>query len=137
MITGFFERIRSSYPHTSDDTFDNTDPVYIYNIGKAAVGAIQHFAVATGTLGTDEVRSKNALEEMKISPNPAKDMIRIRIPDSIVKNFSFEITDLAGHSLLKKVSESEIDISNLENGAYIGILKSRNQIVVRKILVKK
>ncbi len=102
MITGFFERIRSSYPHTSDDTFDNTDPVYIYNIGKAAVGAIQHFAVATGTLGTDEVRSKNALEEMKISPNPAKDMIRIRIPDSIVKNFSFEITDLAGHSLLKK-----------------------------------
>ncbi len=84
VITGFFERIRSSYPHTSDDTFDNTDPVYIYNIGKAAVGAIQHFAVATGTLGTDEVRSKNALEEMKISPNPAKDMIRIRIPDSIV-----------------------------------------------------
>ncbi|ATN05168.1 leucyl aminopeptidase [Chryseobacterium indologenes] len=137
VITGFFERIRSSYPHTSDDTFDNTDPVYIYNIGKAAVGAIQHFAVATGTLGTDEVRSKNALEEMKISPNPAKDMIRIRIPDSIVKNFSFEITDLAGHSLLKKVSESEIDISSLENGAYIGILKSGNQIVVRKILVKK
>ncbi len=137
VITGFFERKRSSYPHTSDDTFDNTDPVYIYNIGKAAVGAIQHFAVATGTLGTDEVRSKNALEEIKISPNPAKDMIRIRIPDSIVKNFSFEITDLAGHSLLKKVSESEIDISNLENGAYIGILKSGNQIVVRKILVKK
>lgn len=137
VITGFFERIRSNYPHTSNDTLANTDPAYIYNIGKAAVGALQHFAVATSTLGTDEIRSKNSLENVKIYPNPVKDVIKISLPDSSIKNFSFEITDLAGHSLVKKTNESKIDISNLENGVYIGTLKADNQLVVRKIIVEK
>ncbi|UKB86112.1 M28 family peptidase [Chryseobacterium sp. MEBOG06] len=137
VITGFFERIRSSYPHTTDDTFANTDPVYIYNIGKASVGALQHFAVATGTLGTHETVIKNSLESLKLYPNPIKDFITIELPDSSIKNFSFEITDFSGRSVLKKLNEKKINISGLENGAYIGILKSGDQTVVRKVLIEK
>jgi aminopeptidase YwaD len=47
VITGFFEYIRSDLPHTKDDTFANTDVRYVYNIGKAALGALQHFAGAS------------------------------------------------------------------------------------------
>ncbi|MCF2219123.1 M28 family peptidase [Chryseobacterium sp. PS-8] len=47
VITGFFEYIRSDLPHTADDTFANTDVQYVFNIGKAAIGALQHFAVAS------------------------------------------------------------------------------------------
>ena len=50
VITGFFERIRSTYPHSSKDTFTNMDPVYVYKIGKATVGALQHFAAASTTM---------------------------------------------------------------------------------------
>ena len=46
VITGFFEYLRSELPHTEDDTFANTDVMYVYNIGKATIGALQHFAVA-------------------------------------------------------------------------------------------
>ncbi|GEN74499.1 M28 family metallopeptidase [Chryseobacterium hagamense] len=47
VITGFFEYIRSDLPHTRDDTFANTDVRYVYNIGKATLGALQHFAGAS------------------------------------------------------------------------------------------
>ena len=138
VITGFFERIRSSYPHTVNDTFANTDPVYIYNIGKASVGALQHFAVATtSTLATRETVIKNSLENLRIYPNPVKDMISLELPDSGIKNFSFEITDFAGRSILKKKNETKINVSALENGAYIGVLKSGDQTVVRKILIER
>lgn len=138
IITGFFERIRSSFPHTVNDTFANTDPVYIYNIGKAAVGALQHFAVATTqTLGTHELPAKNNLESIKVYPNPAKDFINIEFPDSKIKNFSFEITDFEGHSLFKTNNEAKINISKLENGAYVGVIKAGDQTVVRKVIVAK
>ncbi|MFZ4928520.1 M28 family peptidase [Chryseobacterium sp. Mn2064] len=138
VITGFFERIRSSYPHTVNDTFANTDPVYIYNIGKASVGALQHFAVATtSTLATQETAVKNALESLRIYPNPVKDIINLELPDSQVKNYSFEITDFAGRSILKTKNETKINVSALENGAYIGILKSGDQTVVRKVLIER
>ncbi|WP_295212282.1 M20/M25/M40 family metallo-hydrolase [uncultured Chryseobacterium sp.] len=47
VITGFFEYLRSELPHTKDDTFANTDVMYVYNIGKASLGALQHFAGAS------------------------------------------------------------------------------------------
>ena len=47
VITGFFEYLRSELPHTKDDTFANTDTRYVFNIGKAALGALQHFAQAS------------------------------------------------------------------------------------------
>ncbi|MCJ7936063.1 MAG: M28 family peptidase [Chryseobacterium sp.] len=139
VITGFFERIESNYPHTSHDTFANTDPVYIYNIGKATVGALQHFAVATTTgsaLGTNE-NKVNVLESVKIYPNPVKDIVSIELPDSNLKNFSFEITDFPGRSLLKTTNETKINVSHLEDGAYLGVLKTADQTVVRKILIKR
>lgn len=46
VITGFFEYLRSDLPHTKDDTFANTDVMYVYNIGKATLGALQHFSGA-------------------------------------------------------------------------------------------
>lgn len=137
VITGFFERIRSTYPHTVNDTFANTDPVYIYNIGKASVGALQHFAVATGTLGTHETVVKNSLEDIKIYPNPAKDFINIEFPNSGIKNFTFEVTDFQGRSIFKRTNETKINVSGLENGAYLGVLKAGEQTVVRKVMIER
>ncbi|WP_326983454.1 M28 family peptidase [Chryseobacterium sp. MYb264] len=134
-ITGYFEKIRSNYPHTVNDTFANTDPTYIFNVGKASLGALQHFAVAsTSVLGTKE-NSINKLEALKIYPNPAKDILNIEIPDSKIKDFRFEITDLSGRVILQRNNETKIDVSSLSKGAYLGILKVNNEKVVRKVLI--
>lgn len=134
VITGYFEKIRSNLPHTANDTFANTDPVYIYNVGKASVGALQHFAVAsTSLLSTDE-NSVNEWEEMTIYPNPAKDSLNLKLP-KVAKNFSFELTDLLGHSFLKTENQTKINISGIAKGVYLGQFKTDQHTVVRKVLI--
>ncbi|OCA72291.1 leucyl aminopeptidase [Chryseobacterium artocarpi] len=136
VITGFFERIRSSYPHTSKDTFANVDPVYVYNIGKATVGALQHFATASTTLLMNKTAANNSLETAKIYPNPASSVLNIELPEKNDK-FSFELTNLAGRSLLKVNDQTSINVSTLEKGLYIGILKVGDQTLVKNILIDR
>ncbi|MCU7613669.1 M28 family peptidase [Chryseobacterium sp. GMJ5] len=136
VITGFYEYIRSNNEHTVNDTFANVDPVYVYNVGKAAVGALQHFAVASTSLLGVEENALHKLESVQIYPNPAKDVLHIELPKEIA-NFSFEITDLSGRSLIKETNKTIINTSSLENGAYLAILKSSDQTAVRKIMIKK
>ncbi|AZA76490.1 M28 family peptidase [Chryseobacterium sp. G0186] len=136
IITGFFERIRSSYPHSSKDTFANVDPVYVYKIGKATVGALQHFASASVTLSANKTTSQNGLEAVKFYPNPASSVLNIELPEKTA-NFSFELTNLTGRSLIKVNNETKINVSTLENGVYIGILKIDGQSVVRNILIER
>ncbi|SEW17403.1 aminopeptidase YwaD [Chryseobacterium wanjuense] len=135
VITGFFEKIRSYYPHTANDTFANTDPVYIFNVGKAAVGALQHFAVASSSILATEEANVNALESVKIYPNPAKDFLNIELPRDI-KDFNFEVTDLLGRVLIKDKNNTHINVEGLAKGAYIGKLTSKDHVAVRKILIK-
>lgn len=137
VITGFFERIRSTYPHTTKDTFANVDPVYVYNIGKATVGALQHFAVATTTSGTVKTAVKNPLSTAKIYPNPASSILNIDLPDAKEANFSFEMTNSSGRTVLKVSNETKINVSTLENGVYVGVLKSGDQTFVKNILIQK
>lgn len=136
VITGFFERIRSSYPHTSKDTFANVDPVYVYNIGKATVGALQHFATASTTLLMNKTAANNSLETAKIYPNPASSVLNIELPEKNDK-FSFELTNLAGRSLLKVNDQTSINVSTLEKGLYIGILKVGDQTLIKNILIDR
>jgi len=134
IITGFYETTRSYNEHTVNDTFANVDPTYVFNVGKASVGALQHFAIAGTTLSTSDI-SIDKLDAVKIYPNPAKDTLNIVLPKDI-KNFSFEATDLSGRSLFKTENETKINVSMLKKGAYLGIIKSEDKTAVRKFLIK-
>ncbi|WP_347217755.1 M28 family peptidase [Chryseobacterium sp.] len=136
IITGFFERIRSTFPHSSKDTFANVDPVYVYNIGKATVGALQHFAAASTSLPVNKSASQNELENVKFYPNPANNILNIELPDSTA-NLSFEITNVSGRTLLKVNNQTKVDVSALERGVYVGILKIGDQTVVKNILIER
>lgn len=136
IITGFYENVRSFNEHTVNDTFANVDPTYVFNVGKAAVGALQHFATATTSLlATDEV-TPNFLESIKIYPNPAKDYLNVELPKDI-KNFKLEITDLAGRTVLNKENETKINVSGLSNGVYVCTVKANDKTAVRKIIIGK
>ncbi|MFY1046253.1 M28 family peptidase [Chryseobacterium sp. GP-SGM7] len=135
VITGYFERIRSNYPHTANDTFANTDPVYIYKVGKASVGALQHFAVASTTILSTDETSINQLEKISVYPNPAKDFLNLSLPKN-VKNFSFELTNLPGQTILKEKNNTKINISGIVKGVHLAKITANNHTVVRKVIIE-
>ncbi|RZJ49749.1 MAG: M28 family peptidase [Flavobacterium sp.] len=135
IITGFYENVRSFNEHTVNDTFANVDPTYVYNVGKAAVGALQHFAVATTTLAVNETQ-ENQLESVKIYPNPAKNFVKLELSSNI-KNFRVEISDMSGKLVLITENETEINVSDLQNGVYVCSIKANDQNITRKIVIEK
>lgn len=137
IITGFYEHNISNYPHTANDTYVNMDPVYVFNVGKAALGAVQHFAGAsTITLAVD-CPPERMLESLKISPNPAKNFVQIEMVNLNRKDFSFTISDLSGRTIIETKNENRIDVSKLENGVYLGTMSVEDQKVTKKIIIKK
>jgi aminopeptidase YwaD len=140
VITGFYEYTRSYNEHTVDDTFANVDPVYVFKVTKAAVGAMQHFATASSTVAAvSSAREKpvKTLESIKMYPNPVKDILTIEVPDSNTKSFTVEITDLTGKSVLKEENKTQVNVSSLINGVYLCTVKTENTSVTRKIMIEK
>lgn len=135
IITGFYEYNESSYPHTANDTYANMDPVYVYNVAKAATGATQHFTIADSTtLNVDDSNLQN-LDSFKIYPNPADHDIFLEF-NYRVKDYYFSISDLYGNILIKVKNQSQIDVSKLKPGVYLGTLSVNGSNTSEKIIIK-
>ncbi|AZA89302.1 Arginyl aminopeptidase [Chryseobacterium nakagawai] len=138
-ITGFYEYIRSENEHSTADTFANIDPVYVFNVGKAAVGALQHFAVATtanNILGTQETRVQNSSENVNIYPNPAKNLLTVEFPQK-TNQFNIEISDMTGNIVLRAENKNKIDTTPLSNGVYMISVKTDKNHIIKKIIIDK
>ncbi|KQS92525.1 M28 family peptidase [Chryseobacterium sp. Leaf394] len=133
IITGFYETPVSGNQHTPNDTFANVDPVYVFKVGKAAVGALQHFAVASSVLAVDEAQKIS--DQIKIYPNPAKNILHIETPSSI-KKFAVEISDMSGKLVLKSENQNEINISGISSGNYMCSITYNGEKISRKIIVE-
>ena len=134
IITGFYETPVSGNQHTVNDTFNNVDPVYVFKVGKAAVGALQHFAVANLVLATDE--AKQNLDIFKFYPNPVKNTLYVETPKD-VRNFTIEITDITGKLILKSENQKEINISGIDSGNYIGTVSCNGEKISKKLIIEK
>ena len=135
VITGLFEYNETPYAHTVNDNYSNLDPVYIYNIAKAATGAVQHFAVAVGQT-LDTCTPKDIVMSFRFYPNPAKEYLQLEFLNSKTQRFSFTITDFEGKTLSKTESQTRIDISSLPKGIYLGTFKVEDQVITKKIIVE-
>ncbi|OCA78638.1 leucyl aminopeptidase [Chryseobacterium contaminans] len=138
-ITGFYEYIKSNNEHTVNDIFTNVDPVYVFNVGKAAVGALQHFAVASTTnnaLGTQEAPEQKITETVNIYPNPVKNLLTIEFPKKTEK-FNIEISDMTGNTVLHSENQNRIDTTPLINGTYMISVKTERSHVIKKIIIDK
>lgn len=138
-ITGFYEYLRSENEHTVNDTFANLDPVYVFNVGKAAVGALQHFAVATTTnnlLSANETSVQKSGEGIRIYPNPAKDLVTLEFEQK-VKQFKVEVNDMAGNTVLNLENQEKINTSGLKNGVYTFTIKTDKGNTTKKIIINK
>lgn len=139
IITGFYEYNgdNNTHPHSSTDTYANMNPAYVLQVAKAATGAMQHFAVAQNIFAaTGECPPNIVIESLKVSPNPADDVLNLEMLNSIVKDFSFDILDLAGNKLIQKKNSKKIDVSKLNPGVYMGVITIDGLAGTRKIIIK-
>lgn len=74
VITGFYEDNVSPFGHTPSDTWENTDPEFLHQMGRASLGAVLHFA----EIGKNYVGGITYLEhDFQVYPNPFNNQFRV------------------------------------------------------------
>jgi hypothetical protein len=120
--------------------FEN-DGVYEVKL-KAVVGGdfseyTQQVVVMKSITGTDIINQS----EIKIFPNPVKEMLRINFGNPVLGNFSIEIMNIAGKKVQSQIlnadgfSHAEINVQNLRTGIYfLRITNGQHSVADRKFV---
>lgn len=141
IITGLYERptnssgtvITNPYYHNNTDTIAHLSYPYIFQVTKAALGAMQHFAVAsTSTLAVSDIEKT---KDFELYPNPVKDVLHLQL-DSSIKDFTFEVNDLNGRKILSIKNQKDINVSSIKSGVYIGTLISEMGKDSKKFIIE-
>lgn len=137
VITGFFETNQTPHRHTATDLLVNMDPVYVYQIAKAATGAMLHFAVAATSL------SNNApiANQVSFYPSPAKGNINISMGSLNESSYTFSLIDLNGKKVLEQTIENpqlieSISLEGLTKGMYLAVFQTSKERLTKKIIVE-
>jgi hypothetical protein len=137
VITGFFETNETPHRHTATDLLVNMDPDYVYNIAKAATGAMLHFAGAATTLSTEN----SLANQVSFYPSPAKNYINVSLGSLNETKYTFSLIDLNGKSVFKQVVENpqfieSFPLEGLAKGMYLGVLQTAKDQITRKIIIE-
>lgn len=138
VITGFFEKNESSHGYTTTDLLVNRDPFYLYNISKAATGAMMHFARASSTLYNNEYKADF---QISFFPNPTKGKLNINLGTLSKNYYTFSLIDIQGKEVYKdSIFEAKqieiIDVSDFSKGVYLGVLETDQKRIARKIVIE-
>lgn len=138
VITGFFETNETEHRHTETDLLENMDPVYNYNVAKAAIGATMHFAVASTTLQNEAF---NDDFQVSFFPNPLRDVLNINKGLLTNSAYTVSIVDIQGKTVLSQNFENthlveQINVSNLSSGIYMAVLETNGQRISKKIVIE-
>jgi hypothetical protein len=136
VITGFFEKNETTHKHTTTDFLIYMDPTYNYNVAKAAIGAMLHFAVVDTSMSNEEFETSF---QGSIYPNPANDTLYVNC-GKLDRNYSFKLIDLLGKTIVSKsfemASQNEaISISAIPNGVYLAVIESGHKRNTKKIII--
>ena len=138
VITGFYETNETTHGHSATDLLVNMDPVYNYNVAKAATGAMLHFAVAATTLNDESFTTSN---EIGFYPNPVKDYLTINLGINPEANYLLKLNDIQGKEVYSNAFSGtqqlvSLNLDTLSKGMYVATLSSDKTIVRKKIIVE-
>ena len=137
IITGFFEKNETTHKHTTSDFLIYMDPTYNYNVAKAAIGAMLHFAVVDTSMSNEEFE---AGFQGSFFPNPTKDFLNINC-GKLDRNYTFSLVDLQGKTVFSKTFEQakqteSIAVSDFSKGMYLAVIVSGNKRFTKKIVIE-
>lgn len=143
VITGFYERMTNTSTgaivdpnptyHKASDNITNISYPYLLQTTKAALGALQHFAIAdtsTVVLGASEATD---LKDVVVYPNPAKNTINIEVPNA--QKFEIRLMDATGKMIIVDKDKTQLDVSRIKNGVYYLILKTAKQSLMESVII--
>ncbi len=139
VITGFFEKNETPHRHTATDLLENMDPVYNYNIAKAAIGATMHYATAnTSVLDNQQFNEDN---QVGFFPNPAKDFLHISKGNITEANYTVSIIDINGKKVMRETFANSnlietMNIGQLPKGIYLTVLETATKQITKKIVIE-
>lgn len=137
VITGFFETNETPHRHTATDLLVNMDPGYVYNIAKAATGAMLHFAVAATTLS----KETPIANQVNFYPIPAKGTINISMGSLNESSYIFSLIDLNGKKVLEQTIENPqlietVSLDGLSKGMYLAVFETSRERLTKKIIIE-
>lgn len=138
VITGFYETNETTHGHSATDLLINMDPVYVFNVAKAATGAMLHFAVASTTLSEN---SYNEDFQVSFFPNPTNDFLNVNMGTLTDESFRFYLIDINGKVVLEKSVSStnqieKVGVNNLPKGIYLANLETKTKTIRKKIVIQ-
>ena len=138
IITGFFETNETPHRHTATDLLINMDPEYVYNIAKAATGAMLHFAVAS----TSSLDNQNFIKDNQISfyPNPAKEFLNINLGNLTLDKVSFTLVDINGRNVIATQLNTQnqlerISVASIPKGIYLAVIETDSKRITKKVVI--
>lgn len=139
IITGFYETNESTFTHSANDLLTNMDPTYAYNVAKAAVGAMLHFAVAnTSALSNETFNSEN---QVLVYPNPAKNNLFINKGTLDAENYTVKMVSVTGKTVFEKTFNNsqlieQLPVSELSAGIYMCVISTENKQIFKKVIIE-
>ena len=139
IITGFFEKNETPHRHSASDLLINMDPVYVYNVAKAATGAMLHFSKASSTLlDANEVVNDN---QVSFFPSPATDTLNISLGSLNETKYNFSLLDLNGKVVLERHVENAnlieaVSLKGVSKGIYLAVLQTDSKRIAKKIIIE-
>lgn len=139
VITGFYETNESTFTHSANDLLINMDPVYAFNVTKAAVGALMHFAVANvSALATETYTTDN---QVTVYPNPTKNAIYLNKGTLNAEKISVQLINLEGKTVFEKeILNSQlienIPLPSLNSGLYLFKISTSDKQIFKKIIIE-
>jgi aminopeptidase YwaD len=138
IITGFFEKNETPYRHTANDLLVNMDPTYVYNVAKAATGAMMHFTGAsTSPLDTATYMEQHGI---RFFPNPTHDFLQFSSGDMTDTAVRFSLVDINGKTVLAQdfATPQEVEtvaVSALARGMYLAVIESATTRATQKVVL--
>lgn len=139
IITGFYETNESTVTHSVNDLLVNMDPVYAYNVTKAAVGAMLHFAIANTSALSNE--TFNSDDQVSVYPNPAKNNLYINKGTLDSENYAVKMINVSGKTVLEKEFinsqlTEQLPISELSAGIYMCVIATESKQIFKKVIIE-
>lgn len=93
-------------------------------------------APSTFNLATLSVEEDNILSGLSLYPNPASDIVKIQLPQTI-NEITIEVFDNAGKQIAMQLSpDNTIDVSNIASGLYLITISSEDIKTTKKLIVE-
>lgn len=108
--------------------------VYVYQNGFQNNGDTLTWYINASAAGVLEITANS---EIKIFPNPMKDLLHVNFNSAFTENLSAFVTDALGRKVLNfslSNYNNSIDISDLENGFYNLIIETKDKQFIKRLV---